>query len=92
MSDTWVDTLPQDKVDRWLSTNGEAAKKAYYTDDARFALWMHYVNRFVMHYAGLGALDLPDYRYYDEYEVGTPPKDVAVDLLAENGFDVEGEE
>lgn len=54
--------------------------------DAHFALFMAMVNQRVFRVAGVFADDLPDYAYRDLYDSGLTPREVARDLLKENGF------
>lgn len=83
---TWVDTLPADKVDEWIEKNGERAMKVHHTDDPRFAVWLHYLNRAVMRRVMVTYQDLEDWDYWSAYEAGMSPRDAAMDMLRDAGW------
>jgi len=86
---SYFDTLDEEKVDAACAKFVEQApeKIARTGGDVRFALYLHLVDRRVQGAIGLGYEDLPDYPFYDEYEAGTPPREVAHSLLEENGYE-----
>ena len=86
--DTWVDQLPQDKVEKWIAANGERALEEYYTTDPRFALWMAHVDRRVHGMVIFGCMDLEDWPYHDAYVDGVTPREAAIDVVEYNGFAV----
>lgn len=88
---TWVDTKPQDTVDKWIKENGEAACERYDTDDPRFALWLACVDRAVQRRVVLSYMDMEDWHYYDAYDAGMSPVEAALEALEYNGYNVEGE-
>jgi hypothetical protein len=54
-----------------------------------FEDWKREVDREVERRIGLSSDDLPDYCYRDAYDAGDAPEDVAIEVLAEAGFEVE---
>lgn len=52
-----------------------------------FKEWMKEVNEEVESICGMGVYDLPDCCFRDEYEAGTPPREMAVMALENAGFD-----
>lgn len=48
-----------------------------------FEQWMAQVDNYVSALIGLSTGDLPDRPYYDEYEAGTTPKEMAKEIYAE---------
>ena len=83
---TWVDTLPADKVAAWIKKNGEAMKERHHTDDPEFALWLHYLDRAVMRLVMVSYQDLEDWNFADAYEAGMSPVDAAEQLLVDAGW------
>ena len=65
-----------------MTFNLEAGKAFFeslpkYEEDPKFTLWMKDVNRFILKETGVGADDLPDYCYRDDWEDGMTAKRVA---------------
>lgn len=89
---TWVLGLPQDKVERYVSVNGEALKERYSVDDVYFALWMHYLNRSVQSRIPLSYDDLEDWDFWAAYDSDMSPRDAADDMLEDLGYDLGSEE
>ncbi len=77
----WISTLPADKVERWIAANGERAMEQHDTDDAYFALWLHYLNRAVMRRVLIGYRDLEDWDYWSAYDGDMNPVEAAELML-----------
>jgi hypothetical protein len=82
----WFDGLNGPKVQRVIEERGDRLKEYYGTDDVYFALWMHAVSARVMRLVHVGALDLEDWAYRDNYDAGMLPVDAAVQMLEDNGY------
>ena len=52
-----------------------------------FREWMRTVNREVESIWGMDVYDLPDCSFRDEYDAGTEPREMAVMVLENAGFD-----
>ena len=83
---TWVDTLPADRVDEWIKKNGEAMKERHHTDDPRFALWLHYLDRAVMRRVMVSYQDFEDWDTWSAYEAGMSPGEAAEQMLEDAGW------
>lgn len=88
----WIESLPADKVRRWIDANGERAMDRHDTGDVYFALWLHYVDRAVMRRVMIGYRDLEDWDYWSAYDGDMTPVQAAEAALEYNGYDVWGEE
>jgi hypothetical protein len=51
-----------------------------------FPSWMAKVDAHLVSYCGLDHMCLPDAQYWDAWNDGTDPKDMAIEVLAEEGF------
>ena len=85
----WFDTLPGPRLQQVIEEKGEALKERYYTDDVWFAIWLHTLNRAVQRRVMLSFDDLEDWCYRDAYDGGMSPKDAALEMLEDNGYDFE---
>lgn len=83
---TWVDDLPQDKVENWIDTYGNQAMEIHHTNDARFALWLHTMDSQVQRMTMMSYQDMEDWDYISAYEGGMPPGGAAVEMLADLGW------
>ncbi len=83
---TWVDTLPSAKVEGWVEKFGEMAMRIHGTDDARFALWLTYVDKAVARRVMVSYRDLEDWDYRSAYEADATPVDAAEEMLEELGW------
>ena len=88
---TWIESLPADKVEAWIAKNGERACADHMTDDPHFALWLHYVDRAVMRRVMIGYRDLEDWDYWSAYDAGMSPVDAAIEMLEDAGYETEEE-
>jgi len=53
-------------------------------EDRCFEAWMKKVDRQISKLIGIGAYDLPDYLYRDDFDFGYSPKECAEMVVAEN--------
>lgn len=51
-----------------------------------FEQWMKKVDQIIYNICGLTSEDLADFMYYDAWEDGARPEDIANDVLEENDF------
>ncbi len=54
-----------------------------------FKEWMKLVDNELMSIAGLGHDDLTDFAYWDAWDDGVDPHEVAIDVLYDNDFPME---
>lgn len=85
----WFDTLPGPRLQEAINALGPTLMERYHTDDVYFAVWLHTVNRAVQRRVGLSFDDLEDWGYRDAYDAGQSPKEAALEMLEDNGYDVE---
>lgn len=88
----WFDTVPGPALQRVIEEKGEALKKRHHTDDVFFAVWLQAVDQAVARRVGLRYDDLEDWGYRDAYDGDMSPKEAAVEMLADNGYDFENVE
>lgn len=68
-----------------MSTTIEEARQLGWGDQAEaFVEWKRKVNREVISISGLGCDDLADYDYASNF--GREPREVALEILEENGY------
>jgi len=67
-------------------TTTRAAQYATEFEDTGFQEWLEVVDTIVMETAGVSTFDLADYLYYDAYDDGVDPDEVAEAVLHEEGF------
>lgn len=82
----WVESLPQDKVQAWLTKHGDKACATHRTTDKHFALWLHYLDRACMRRIVMGYSNLEDWPYYDAYEGGLSPIEACTNMLEDLGY------
>jgi hypothetical protein len=70
-----------------VTEHGDALKERYHTEDVFFALWLHALNRAVQRRVLVSFDDLEDWDYWSAYDAGQMPKDAALEMLADNGWD-----
>lgn len=85
----WFDTIPGPRLAQVVEDLGPKLMERYHTDDVHFAIWLHTLNRAVQRIVMLSFDDLEDWCYRDAYDGGTLPKDAALEMLEDNGYDVE---
>ena len=56
------------------------------TKEIAFEDWLKIVNRHVIDSCGLGIEDIPDYDYWNSWNAGMPPEEVAQEALEEAGW------
>lgn len=86
---TWIDTIPGPRLEPLLENHGEALKARHHTEDPLFAIWLEALNRAVQRRAGVSYDDLEDWNYRDYYESGVPPTEAAIEMLEDQGWDLE---
>lgn len=87
MANPWIDSLPGPKLAAVVEKDGERLKERYHTDDVHFALWLHMLNRHVQRRVLISFDDLEDWDYWSAYDSGMSPKDAALEMLADAGWD-----
>lgn len=88
----WFDSVPGPALQRVIEEKGDALKERHHTDDVHFAVWLQALDQAVARRIGLGYRDLEDWAYRDAYDEGMTPKQAAVEMLADNGYDFENVE
>lgn len=88
----WFDTLPGPRLEAIIAEKGEALMKRHHTDDVWFAIWLQALNQSVQRRVMLSFDDLEDWCYRDAYDGGMSPKDAALEMLEDNGYDFENME
>lgn len=83
----WFDTLPGPKVEKIIEEKGDALKERYHVEDVFFALWLHALNVAVQRRVMVSFDDLEDWDYWSAYDAGMLPKDAAIEMLQDNGWD-----
>jgi hypothetical protein len=83
----WFDTLPGPRLAQVIEQGGEKLMERYGTDDVYFAIWMHALNRAVQRRVLVSFDDLEDWDYWSNYDAGMSPRDAAIEMLADNGWD-----
>ena len=86
----WFDTLPGLRLQQVIEEQGDRLRERYNTDDVYFAVWLHALNRAVQRRVMLSFDDLEDWCYRDAYDGWMSPRDAALEMLEDNGFEVEG--
>jgi len=57
------------------------------SQELSFQDWMTKVNNLASKKMGVSIMDLPDFRYRDEYDSGASPAECVESLMEESGFD-----
>jgi Family of unknown function (DUF5419) len=83
----WFDTLPGPKLKKVIAEHGDALKERHHTDDVYFAIWLHTLDRSVQRRVLVSYQDLEDWDYWSAYDAGMSPRDAAVEMLQDNGWD-----
>lgn len=83
----WVQGLPPEKVERYISTHGATLLERYPVTDVYFAMWMHHLNRAIQSKLPLQFDDLEDWDFWAAYEGDMTPREAAEEMLAELGYD-----
>lgn len=84
----WIDNLPGPKLQAVIEKDGDALMRRHHVTDPHFALWLHMVDRAVMRRVHLGYQDLEDWDYASAYEGDMAPRDAAIAMLEDNGYDL----
>ena len=87
MTNPWIDSLPGPRLQEVIEKEGGALKSRYGTDDVYFALWLHALNRAVQRRVLISFDDLEDWDYWSAYDAGQSPKEAAIEMLIDNGWD-----
>jgi hypothetical protein len=85
LSDTWLNTLDQDKLARTLSRFAREQPEwvRENNNDPAFGLWMWFVNRSCLKLAGVSINDLPDWNSHANFTSGQAPSAAAMEQLRE---------
>lgn len=83
---TYIDNLDQEAVTEAIAQIRN--KTDFYSQfdantNEHFVLWMFLVNRRLVNNFGIGVFDVADRNWYDEYEAGTTPKEMAESVVEE---------
>lgn len=89
MANTWINSLPGPRLDTLIAEKGDALKERYHTDDVYFAVWLHALNRVVQNRVLLSYDDLEDWDYWSAYDGDMSPKEAALMMLDDAGYDYE---
>lgn len=84
----WFNTLPGPRLQQIIDEKGEALKKRHHTEDVYFAIWLQALDQAVGRRVMLRYDDLEDWDYWSAYDAGMSPHDAAIEMLADNGWDV----
>ena len=87
MTNPWIDGLPGPRLLEMVEKHGDALKERHHTDDVYFALWLHALDRAVQRRVLVSYDDLEDWDYWSAYDAGQTPKDAAIEMLIDNGWD-----
>lgn len=87
MSNPWIDGLPGPRLAQVIEEHGERLKERHHTDDVYFALWMEVLNRAVQRRVMLSYDDLEDWDYWSSYDAGQSPREAAITMLEDAGYD-----
>lgn len=83
---TYIDGLDKYEVSKTIAQIKEKSTffdNFSYDADPKFVLWMFLVNRRIVHKFGIGIFDVPDRNWYDSFEAGVSPKEMAEDVYQE---------
>lgn len=83
----WINDIPGPRLAQLVEKSGDSVMARYHTDDVYFAIWLHALNRCVQRRIVLSFDDLEDWDYWSAYEGGMHPKDAALEMLADAGYD-----
>jgi hypothetical protein len=84
----WINNLPGPRLKQVIAEHGDALMARHHTDDVHFALWLETLDRAVQRRVLISYDDLEDWPYWDAYEAGMSPRDAALQMLADAGWDV----
>lgn len=83
----WIDNLPGPKLASVVENQGDWMKERYHTDDVHFAIWLHALNSAVRRRVLVDFDDLEDWGYHDAYDADMTPKEAAIEMLEDTGYD-----
>jgi hypothetical protein len=87
-SNAWIENLPGLRLKKVVEEHGDALKERYHTDDVYFAVWLHTLNRAVQRRVMVSFDDLEDWDYWSAYDSDMSPKDAAIEMLTDAGWEV----
>lgn len=87
MGNPWIENLPGPRLEKVVEEQGDRLKERYHVDDVYFAIWLHALNRAVQRRVLVSFDDLEDWDYWSAYDGGMSPRDAAIEMLADNGWD-----
>ncbi len=87
MINPWIENLPGPRLATVVAEKGDALKNRYGVDDVYFAVWLHALNRAVQRRVLMSFDDLEDWDYWSAYDGGMSPRDAAIEMLQDNGWD-----
>lgn len=87
MINPWIENLPGPRLAQVVAEKGDALKGRYHTDDVYFAVWLHALDRAVQRRVLVSFDDLEDWDYWSAYDGGMSPRDAAIEMLHDNGWD-----
>lgn len=83
----WIQGLPGPKLQQVIDEKGEALKERHHTDDVFFAIWLQALDQAVRRRVLVRYDDLEDWGYWDAYDAGMSPRDAAIEMLEDAGWD-----
>jgi len=83
----WINNLPGPRLKKVVAEQGDELKRRHHTTDVYFAIWLHALDRAVQRRVLVSYDDLEDWDYWSNYDAGMSPKDAAIQMLADNGWD-----
>ncbi len=83
----WIDSLPGPRLASVIEKNGDDLKKRHHTVDVHFAIWLEVLDRSVRRRVMMSYDDLEDWDYWSAYDSDYSPRDAALEMLADAGWD-----
>jgi len=83
----WFETLHGPRLQQVIEEKGDALKERHHTDDVMFAIWLQALDQVVRRRVLVRYDDLEDWGYRDAYDSGMSPKDAALEMLEDAGWD-----
>lgn len=83
----WIQNLHGPRLQQVIEEKGDALMERHHTTDVLFAVWLQALDQAVRRRVMMRYDDLEDWHYRDAYDAGMSPKDAAVEMLEDAGWD-----